>query len=356
VTDRWRTVLQPSVDRQPPPACHRTNRLLDCRRAGPGRPRRAARMGDVPNHGQHPGARRGYQPEDHGSGETGPTDRQSPGGRPKPCPRRSGPETRREEYRRPAYGRPESGGSGSRSRRSGQDSPAYGRPESGGCGSRSRRSDQDSPAHGRRECGGCGTTRRGRSGQDSRAYGQPESGGCGSRSWRSGQRSPGGPGNCCRAAGEGPSPECRAGPRGECRRRGGPRACGGFRRGGSDAGARTDRCSPDPSLRQCRSAKTSMGTTEVVPIEEDVRRRPTLPRSPPRSTIGAERLSFRVRDGTGRFPFAMAAETLWRCGRTDDRTSGTAQWTRSICGQVLGLLVPVSFTSYPASTSGLSTR
>src|SRR5690348_13026590 len=50
------------------------------------------------------------------------------------------------------------------------------------------------------------------------------------------------------------------------------------------------------------------------PIGKNVRRRPTLPRSRPRSTIGAERLSFRVRDGTGRFPLAMVAETLWRCG------------------------------------------
>ena len=46
---------------------------------------------------------------------------------------------------------------------------------------------------------------------------------------------------------------------------------------------------------------------------EDVRRRPTLPPSPPGSTIGAEGLNFRVRNGTGCFPFAMAAETLWRC-------------------------------------------
>jgi hypothetical protein len=45
-----------------------------------------------------------------------------------------------------------------------------------------------------------------------------------------------------------------------------------------------------------------------------VRRRPTLPRGPPRSTIGAEGLNFRVRNGTGYFPFAMATETLWRCG------------------------------------------
>ena len=43
-----------------------------------------------------------------------------------------------------------------------------------------------------------------------------------------------------------------------------------------------------------------------------VRRRPTLPRSLPRSTIGAERLNFRVRNGTGCFPLAMVAETLWR--------------------------------------------
>ena len=43
----------------------------------------------------------------------------------------------------------------------------------------------------------------------------------------------------------------------------------------------------------------------------DVRRCPTLPRGLPRSTIGAEGLNFRVRDGTGCFPLAMAAATLW---------------------------------------------
>ena len=46
---------------------------------------------------------------------------------------------------------------------------------------------------------------------------------------------------------------------------------------------------------------------------KDVRRRPTLPPSPPGSTIGAEGLNFRVRNGAGCFPFAMATETLWRC-------------------------------------------
>ena len=51
----------------------------------------------------------------------------------------------------------------------------------------------------------------------------------------------------------------------------------------------------------------------MTPRRKNVRRRPTLPRSLPRSTIGAEGLSFRVRNGTGRFPFAMATETLWSC-------------------------------------------
>ena len=41
-----------------------------------------------------------------------------------------------------------------------------------------------------------------------------------------------------------------------------------------------------------------------------VRRRPTLPQPLGCSTIGAGRLNFRVRDGSGCFPVAMAAVTL----------------------------------------------
>ncbi len=40
------------------------------------------------------------------------------------------------------------------------------------------------------------------------------------------------------------------------------------------------------------------------------RRRPTLPPSLPGSTIGAGGLNFRVRDGTGCFPSAVATETV----------------------------------------------
>ena len=49
------------------------------------------------------------------------------------------------------------------------------------------------------------------------------------------------------------------------------------------------------------------------PFRRYVRLRPTLPHRHQCSTIGAEGLSFRVRNGAGRFPFAMTAETLWRC-------------------------------------------
>ena len=75
---------------------------------------------------------------------------------------------------------------------------------------------------------------------------------------------------------------------------------------------------------------------------KEVRRRSTLPQGHPCSTIDAERLNFRVRNGTGCFPLAMVAETLlsfrsiqkgvkafmYVCG-SRDRISRATQWTRS---------------------------
>src|SRR5664279_2158394 len=52
-----------------------------------------------------------------------------------------------------------------------------------------------------------------------------------------------------------------------------------------------------------------------------VRRRPTLPHRHQCSTIGAEGLSFRVRNGTGRFPFAMTAVTLGRYSLGQQQTN-----------------------------------
>src|SRR5688572_11871622 len=91
-----------------------------------------------------------------------------------------------------------------------------------------------------------------------------------------------------------------------------------------------------------------------------VRRCPTLPQGLPCSTIGAGRLSFRVRNGTGRFPLAMAAETLlmfqsytqtkvvllcvvsrpYIGNHSVDACTRKSWW----CYQVIGLLVPVSCT------------
>src|SRR5262249_45080361 len=65
---------------------------------------------------------------------------------------------------------------------------------------------------------------------------------------------------------------------------------------------------PNPGHTAVRAASVRTEAT----LTHDVRRRPTLPRGPPPSTIGAEGLNFRVRNGTGCFPFAMTAETLWR--------------------------------------------
>ncbi len=102
----------------------------------------------------------------------------------------------------------------------------------------------------------------------------------------------------------------------------------------------------------------------TIGAEGLIRRRPTLPRGPPRSTIGAEGLNFRVRNGTGCFPFAITAETLLRCHRAlegsawrpylGNRTVDAK--SNGVEAKPLGLLVPVSCTRCRASTSGLSTQ
>ena len=66
-------------------------------------------------------------------------------------------------------------------------------------------------------------------------------------------------------------------------------------------------------------------------LPNQVRRCPTLPQGPPCSTIGAESLSFRVRNVTGRFPLAMAAVTLSDTP-TSRRLGGGQIWvTRHAC-------------------------
>lgn len=98
----------------------------------------------------------------------------------------------------------------------------------------------------------------------------------------------------------------------------------------------------------------------------------TLPQPPGCSTISAGRLSFRVRNGSGRFPAAIGhRQTLraysgcWCCVRycvVDASDSDFLSWCLFVLqypGWVwcvcFGLLVPVAFTPCGASRSGLST-
>ena len=122
------------------------------------------------------------------------------------------------------------------------------------------------------------------------------------------------------------------------------------------------------------------------------RRQPTLPLPPGGSTIGAGGLSFRVRNGTGRFPAAINhRHTLWGmhgaecsayvcnyCRPTPHvvlvccvsdctvdaehmlllvlfRGVHTHDWCAAI-RVFIGVLVPVASTHYCASRSGLSTQ
>ena len=71
------------------------------------------------------------------------------------------------------------------------------------------------------------------------------------------------------------------------------------------------------SFNTTQTSEEGRSTITGATLFKHVRRRPTLPRGPPRSTIGAEGLNFRVRNGTGCFPFAITAETLLRCHRPE---------------------------------------
>lgn len=62
-----------------------------------------------------------------------------------------------------------------------------------------------------------------------------------------------------------------------------------------------------------------------------VRRCPTLPHPGGCSTIGAVRLSFRVRDGTGRFPDAVTTVTFLSCSSHARRGVGGSSFNQRVC-------------------------
>src|SRR5699024_5124598 len=88
----------------------------------------------------------------------------------------------------------------------------------------------------------------------------------------------------------------------------GPRS----RRERSDAALRSRDAGSEPILgvkKGSGGGEPPAGAQRSSTPNEDVRRRPTLPHPPECSTIGAIELSFRVRNGTGRFLDAMTAVT-----------------------------------------------
>ena len=57
--------------------------------------------------------------------------------------------------------------------------------------------------------------------------------------------------------------------------------------------------------------KARSSSEKRAAVKKDFRQRPTLPHSFPCSTIGAEELNFRVRDGNGCCLFAIATEKTY---------------------------------------------
>ena len=68
--------------------------------------------------------------------------------------------------------------------------------------------------------------------------------------------------------------------------------------------------SASPFLTASCGIKKARSFSKAPGFYEKFRRRPTLPHRTPCSTIGAEELNFRVRDGNGCFLFAIATENF----------------------------------------------
>ena len=87
------------------------------------------------------------------------------------------------------------------------------------------------------------------------------------------------------------------------------------------------------------------------------RQRPTLPHSDPCSTIGAEGLYFRVRDGNGCCPFAITAENLekYQLGAVTLNNDMIRQASVKPKVKPHDQLVLLDFTRYRASICSLST-
>ena len=98
-------------------------------------------------------------------------------------------------------------------------------------------------------------------------------------------------------------------------------------------------------------ARERVPGSKIIP-----RRRPTLPRGLPRSTIGAEGLNCRVRNGNGCGPFAkVTGKTCFPVRMQESGSSSFDSRLKYFMVKPHGRLVRVSFTACTASTPRLST-
>src|SRR5215216_5487478 len=145
-----------------------------------------------------------------------------------------------------------------------------------------------------------------------------------------------------------PRKEPRVRPATRTRRNHGPHRCANRRR--RPQGYRY-------SAPTCTKANPNVGPLTTNPIEGNKNgRRPTLPRSLPRSTIGAGGLNFSVRNGKRCIPAAIVTlskkRQVFSCkGRLpfENRTA------RTVKHQALDLLVPLGYIHRCTYTCGLST-
>ena len=114
---------------------------------------------------------------------------------------------------------------------------------------------------------------------------------------------------------------------------------------------------PAPGDRSHATTRTSRPLGRLV-VRLKNRRRPTLPGPRRPSTIGAVGLNCSVRNGKRCFPHAKATGN---CSRPVPRTLKTTQHANTQVSQIKNIrqaldpLVPVSYTYYYVSRSGLST-
>jgi hypothetical protein len=99
---------------------------------------------------------------------------------------------------------------------------------------------------------------------------------------------------------------------------------------------------PGSRRARIRKAPLLIGWINNGALRRKVRRRPTLPHRNQCSTIGAEELSFRVRNGTGRFLLAITTGTRSDTTNMPTRKGcavrglGTTQWMRLLTKYFVG--------------------